>query len=139
MIKRTCWLAVTVLAFFACGKRSDVVPYTPVSFQISLSDPRYSRLNIAGNAVIIQGNYGVAGVIVYHDFYAGYLAYDRCSSYQPEKVCAVVIDTSGFTVTDPCSGSKFSLSDGSPVKAPATRSLKSYNVNTSNNQIFVFN
>jgi nitrite reductase/ring-hydroxylating ferredoxin subunit len=130
-------LALVSMLFFSCGKAGDVVPNVPVNLSIPLSDPRMTALNSQGGAVLISG-VGVAGIIIYRGNY-GYVAYDRCSSYQPQKLCAVTLDDNGFTVTDPCSGSKFSLTDGSPVKAPATRSLKTYNVNTTQFEIIVYN
>lgn len=132
------WL-IGVMGLISCGKGdSSYIPYVSVNFQAPLSDPRISKLTSAGGAVTING-YGVAGLVIYREPDGSYAAYDRCSSYQPEKKCAVTLDDTGFTVTDPCSGSKFSLSDGSPVKAPATRSLKAYVVNVSNFVIFVSN
>ena len=121
----------------ACAKTGDAVPNVGVNFQASLSDPRFAALKTVGGAVVVDG-YGVAGLIIYHSAY-GYVAYDRCSSYQPQNKCAVTLDNPTLTATDPCSGSKFSLTDGSPVKAPATRSLKQYAVNTDTFQIFVSN
>lgn len=126
------------LCLLSCGKTEDVVPSVPVNFQVSKTDPRMAALNSAGGSVLISGH-GVAGLIIYRQANGGYSAYDRCSTYQPEKLCAVTPDESGFTVTDPCSGAKFSLSDGSPVKAPATKSLRAYSVNVSNFEIFVSN
>lgn len=132
-------LVLTIIAFAGCGKTdSSYIPDVPVSFQDALSDPRLSNLSVAGGAVLING-YGVCGLILYHDPSGNYLAYDRCSSYLPQNKCAVTLDSPTFTATDPCSGSKFSLSDGSPVKAPATRSLKMYSVTISYNAIFVSN
>jgi len=132
-------LLLLILTATSCGKDSgDYVPSVPVNFQAPLSDPRISKLNSAGGAVTISG-YGIAGLIVYREPSGQYAAYDRCSSYQPEKKCAVVIDDTGFTVTDPCSGSKFSLTDGSPVKAPATKSLRAYDAYVSNFQLFITN
>ncbi|MCJ8211275.1 hypothetical protein MUY27_16270 [Mucilaginibacter sp. RS28] len=130
---------LSLFSLVSCGK-SDVsyIPYVAVNFQAPLSDPRLSKLNSPGGAVIVNG-YGVAGLVLYREPDGSFAAYDRCSSYEPEKKCAVNIDDTGFTVTDPCSGSKFSLSDGSPVKAPASRSLKAYSVNVSNFVIFVSN
>jgi len=139
LIKKLSPILLLCLFFLSCGKTNvGSIPYVPVNFSAPLSDPRLSRLSVAGGAVTIDG-YGVAGLIIYHSPGDIYVAYDRCSSYQPEKRCAVTVDNSGFTATDPCSGSKFSLSDGSPVKAPATRYLRSYSVNVSQNQIFVSN
>ena len=130
-------LALVSMLFFSCGKAGDVVPNVPVNLSIPITDPRITALNSQGGAVLISGA-GVAGIIIYRGI-NGYVAYDRCSSYQPEKQCAVTLDDTGFTVTDPCSGAKFSLTDGSPVKAPATRSLKTYNVNTTQFEIIVYN
>jgi nitrite reductase/ring-hydroxylating ferredoxin subunit len=125
------------ICYFSCGK-GDPVPSLPVNFEASLTDPRISKLNSQGGAVLING-YGVAGLIIYRRPDGAYVAYDRCSSYQPEKKCAVTLDDTGFTVTDPCSGSKFSLNDGTPVKAPATRALRSYQVVTTQFTIQVIN
>ncbi len=131
-------LAALVLSFFSCGKSGDVVPDVSVNFQASLTDPRLSALSVAGGAVLI-GGYGVAGLILYREADGSYAAYDRCSSYMPQNHCAVTLDQGGFTVTDPCSGSKFSLADGTPVKAPATRSLRSYSITVSNYEVYVSN
>lgn len=122
-------LGIALLLLFAvsaCGKQGNVVPYVAVNFQLQLNDPKYSSLRTAGNAVAIDG-YGVAGVIVANTV-KGYVAYDRCSAYEPEKRCAVTLSDNNLTVTDPCSGSKWLLQDGTPNKAPAIRSLRAYNV-----------
>lgn len=130
-------LAMVSMLFFSCGKTGDVVPNVAVNLRIPITDPRIATLNAQGGAVLISGA-GVAGIVLYRGA-NGYMAYDRCSSYQPEKLCAVTLDDTGFTVTDPCSGSKFSLADGGPVKAPATRSLKAYTVNATQFEIIVYN
>jgi nitrite reductase/ring-hydroxylating ferredoxin subunit len=136
-MKRAGFLVMLVMCCMACAKTGDVVPNVGVNFEASLSDPRLAALKTTGGAVIIDG-YGVAGLIIYHSAY-GYVAYDRCSSYQPQNKCAITLDNPTLTATDPWSGSKFSLTDGSPVKAPATRSLKQYAVNTNTFEIFVSN
>ncbi|MDB5025801.1 MAG: hypothetical protein JWP78_3556 [Mucilaginibacter sp.] len=138
MIRKLCLLAVILLTFFSCGKSGDVIPNVSVNFQADINDPRLSALHSPGGAVVIDG-YGIAGLIIYREPDMSYVAYDRCSSYLPQNHCAVTLDNNSLTVTDPCSGSKFSLADGTPVKAPATRSLKAYSVNVSNFEIFVSN
>ena len=141
MIKKLTLILLLCLVFLSCGKTNqDAIPYVQVNFSAPLSDPRLSRLSVSGGAVTVDG-YGVCGLIIYHRPDDIYVAYDRCSSYLPEKRCAVTLDNPTLTATDPCSRSKFSLSDGSPVKAPATRYLRIYTVNVSRstNQIFVVN
>ena len=138
MIKKIFLLAVISLTYLSCGKATDNIPYVSVNFEADINDPRLSALHTPGGAVIITG-YGVAGIIIYREADLTYVAYDACSSYQPQKRCAVTLDNNSLTCTDPCSGAKFSLADGTPVKAPATRSLRSYSVNVSNFEIFVSN
>ncbi|TWR23910.1 hypothetical protein FPZ42_18040 [Mucilaginibacter achroorhodeus] len=137
-MKQALILVFTSILLFSCAKTGSVVPSVPVNFRITKTDPRVQALTAAGGAVTISG-VGVAGIIIYRRFDGAYVAYDRCSSYQPEKLCAVNLDDNGLTATDPCSGSKFSLEDGSPVKAPASKYLRSYLVNTTQFEIFVSN
>jgi nitrite reductase/ring-hydroxylating ferredoxin subunit len=137
-MKKLLLLFFVPVILLSCGKGGSVVPSVPVNFTASLTDPRLAPLNASGGYVVVSG-YGVSGLILYRTADRRYVAYDRCSSYQPEKHCAVNVDESGFTATDPCSGSKFSLSDGGPVKAPATKSLRSYYVTVSNFEIYVSN
>ena len=138
MIKKLGVVVVLILSCFACGKQSDYVPNVSVNFQMSLNDPRLNALRTTGGAVIVNG-YGVSGLILYRQSNGSYAAYDRCSAYLPQNKCAVTLDNPSLTVTDPCSGSKWLLEDGTPVKAPAVKSLKAYAVNTSNFEIFVSN
>ncbi|AMR31390.1 hypothetical protein A0256_08105 [Mucilaginibacter sp. PAMC 26640] len=137
-MKQALTFVIVAFIFLSCGKTEGLVPSVPVNFQASKTDPRLAALNSPGGSVIISG-YGIAGLLLYRQADGTYSCYDRCSSYQPEKLCAITPDASGFTATDPCSGAKFSLSDGSPVKAPATKSLRAYTVNVSNFEIFVSN
>ncbi len=137
-MKRLGYLAVLVIcSCMGCAKTGETIPNVGVYFQGTLADPKLAPLKSIGGAVLLDG-YGVSGIIIYRSAY-GYVAYDRCSSYEPQKRCAVTLDNPTLTATDPCSGSKFSLTDGTPVKAPATRALKAYAVNTNTFEIFVSN
>lgn len=121
-------LVALILLFGACAKDDGSrIPDVYVNYSIPANDPSISALNTPGGAVLVNGH-GVAGLIIYNASGKGLVAYDRCSSVNPEKKCAVTLDDPSLTVTDPCSGAKFSLFDGTPVKAPAVRSLKQYQV-----------
>jgi len=119
-------LLMAIVCISSCGKNSDPIPDVAVFIQGSLLDPAYSKVRGVGVAITISG--GVAGIILYHRADGAYVAYDRCSSYQPEKRCAVNIDSGDLTATDPCSGAVFLLYDGTPSKLPAKQSLKAYSV-----------
>jgi len=117
---------LAAVSCLSCGKNNDPIPDVAVDFQGSLLSAQLSPLRGAGVAVTVSG--GVAGIVIYHRADGAYVAYDRCSTVNPSKRCAVTIDSDNLTVTDPCSGAKFSLWDGTPVKAPATVALRSYYV-----------
>lgn len=124
----------------SCGKDPSGIPDVAVNFHMPLSQPALFPLSTPGGAVQIDG-YGVAGIIVYHSPFSNnsYLAYDRCSSVNPEQRCAVKVDGTGLTATDPCSGGVFSLEDGTAVKAPAKKPLKRYSVSISNGTLLITN
>lgn len=131
-------ILLLALTLAGCGKENLVIPNVPVNLNVQLTDPRLIRLSSPGGAVTFE-NYGVAGIVIYRTLSGGYVAYDRCSTVNPEKRCAVELDEPSFTVTDKCSGAKFLLEDGSPAKAPATLSLKKYNTVVAGNTIHVTN
>jgi nitrite reductase/ring-hydroxylating ferredoxin subunit len=129
-------IMIAVAMLTSCGKDANYIPNVYVNYHISL--PEFQIKKNAGGVLLVSGQ-GVAGLIIYQRADGAYLAFDRCSSVNPEQKCAIVPDESGLTATDPCSGSKFSLYDGSPVKAPATRTLKKYSVSVSSFELSVNN
>lgn len=131
-------LLVVCISLLSCGKATSPVPSVPVNYSGEIFSPPLNKLSNGGPPVFI-GGYGVAGLVIYKTYQGNYVAYDRCSSYQPEKKCAVTLDDSGVVLVDPCSGSKFSLEDGTPVKAPATKALRTYQVITSQYTLQVVN
>lgn len=124
--------------FTGCGKEENYLPEIAVNFSTLLTDPRLAGLSSGNKAILING-YGVAGLILYRRTDGKYMAYDRCSTVNPQNKCALDVDDTNFTVTDPCTGAKFLLEDGSPAKAPAEKYLKQYIVAISNNTIAVRN
>jgi nitrite reductase/ring-hydroxylating ferredoxin subunit len=138
MIKKIGVIGILLLSCLSCAKTGSGIPNVSVTFEATLTDPRLAALKTPNGAVIING-YGVAGLILFREADGSYAAYDRCSSYQPQNRCAITLDNPTLTATDPCSGAKFSLTDGTPVKSPATLSLRSYSVNVSPFEIFVSN
>ena len=132
-------LALSILLLSSCAKDDGTyIPDVYVNYTIPINDPSMSALNSPGGAVVINGH-GVAGIIIYRRADNVFVAYDRCSSVNPQNKCAVTLDNPTLTVTDPCSGAKFSLFDGTPVKAPATKSLKSYQVTANSLYLMVTN
>ncbi len=137
-MKKLLGIIMIILFFTSCGKEENFVPDYPVNFSASLTDPAISRLSTPGGAVSFNGH-GVAGIIIYRRADNQYVAYDRCSTVNPEQKNAIVLDDPALTATDPISGAKYSLYDGSPAKAPAKTSLKRYAVTIAGNTLYVRN
>ncbi len=137
-MQRIAGILLLVLMLAGCGKENLVIPNVRVNFSLQLTDPRLLRLSSPGGAVAFD-SYGVAGIVIYRTLSGNYVAYDRCSTVNPEKQCAVELDDPTFTVTDKCSGAKYLLEDGSPAKAPARYSLKSYHTVLAGNTLLVTN
>jgi nitrite reductase/ring-hydroxylating ferredoxin subunit len=118
-------LGLLLVMFFcvSCAKEDNLIPNVPVNYYITVQEFSIK----ATNGILMVPNLGVAGLVIYRTPENTYLAYDRCSTVNPEKKTPVIVDT-GLTLIDPASGAKYSIYDGSPVKAPATSSLKKYTV-----------
>lgn len=108
----------------ACGKESNQVPNVAVNLVGFFTPDQLSQLK-ANGSIFLDG--GVAGVIIAYNTLDGYKAFDRCSTVNPENRCAVTADNA-YTVTDPCTGAKYSLLDGTPTKAPAKVALRTYSI-----------
>lgn len=131
-MKRITVLLFIICLFTRCGKEELYIPNVAVNFNITIQEFKIK----AENNILLVPNQGVAGLlIVYNPFTSSYMAYDQCSSVNPEAKCKIVPDAGGLSATDPCSGAKFSLLDGSPAKAPAVKNLKSYNVSLQGGQL----
>ena len=127
------------LSLLSCTKDGlDRIPEAYVNYRITIQE--FNIKNKNGLLLVNKmDNTGVAGLIIYRRADNAYVAFDRCSSVNPQNRCAVVPDDPNLTATDPCSGAKFSLFDGSPVKDPAKRPIKEYKVIISNFEISVLN
>lgn len=125
-----------VIMFLSCNKdREDRIPDVYVYYHTTHIEFNQNK----ENEVLLVNNNGVAGLIIYRRPDNSYVAYDRCSSVNPQQKCTVIPDDFGPTATDPCSGAKFFLLDGSPAKAPAKRPLKEYQVIITNFTLTVRN
>ena len=130
-------LPVLCLIWLAGCSKDDgsQVPEVVLDIRVTIQEFGIKNKN---NVYLIDGR-GVAGIILHKTLDNRFVAYDRCSTVNPEKRCAVTIDEGAITATDSCSGAKFSLFDGAPQKAPAKRSLKQYSVTADQFVIYIRN
>lgn len=119
------FLTFCLLCCFACGKNIPRIADVPVNITIYPSTPAYFKLSAIGGWQYLNG--GVKGIIVYHKDMNEYVAFERNSPYQPDNGCIIQVDTTNNIICfDPCSNSKFLLTDGSIQQGPATINLKKY-------------
>jgi nitrite reductase/ring-hydroxylating ferredoxin subunit len=124
MIKSKAAFYFLPLLWISCAKEGVFLPDVPVNYFITEQEFKIKAVN----NVLLVPNQGVAGLLLVYTAF-GYKAYDRCSTVNPEARCKITPDEGSITATDPCTGAKFLLTDGSPAKAPAVRNLKAYYVN----------
>ncbi|SEL73360.1 hypothetical protein [Parapedobacter koreensis] len=134
MIKYIAFIAVIVLPG-ACKKGGcNVVQDVSVMEQISMV--QYSQLYTPGGYAVTQRG-GVAGLIIVNTG-QGYVAYDRCSTVDAGRRCAVEVEEGGLVAKDPCSGARYVLVNGSPAEL-AECPLKPYRAQRSGETIIVSN
>jgi len=134
MIKNNAALCFLLPLFMGCSKEGTFIPDVPVNYKITIQEFKIS----AKNNVLLVPDQGVAGLLIVSTAF-GYKAYDRCSSVNPELACKITPDEGSITATDPCSGARFMLTDGSPAKAPAVRNLKAYTITQGFQQLHITN
>src|SRR3546814_7519276 len=89
----------------------NVVDY--IHFQATVSLVKYNELRLLMQPVALGPEHGgVAGLIVMQVSEGEYVAFDRCSTVNPKKRCAVEMEGEGPVAVDPCSGTKFLLTKG---------------------------
>lgn len=140
LAKRLLVLSLMLSAgLFSCkkGNRSGI-PYVPVNYQLTVSNPQFSQLLAVGGWVYING--GSRGIIVYRYSPEEFRAYDRHCTWQIEDNCQVSVDNSDVTVVDTdCCHSKFLIIDGGPIEGKAVIGLQQYNTQFDGNTLYIFN
>lgn len=118
----------------------DPIPFVPFSpIVLNLNLPEYIALKSNGGFKELSSSVGgVQGIIVYRVDASTYRAYERNCSYQPNDACVTVsAHSSGLYMVDPCCGSTFSFSDGSPLGTPAWRPLRQYQTSVLNSELSI--
>jgi nitrite reductase/ring-hydroxylating ferredoxin subunit len=127
MLRKTIiFISVFVLIAFnySCDEESEetTIPYVYVNFTIY---PNTLDFIPDGGWVYVTGGY--KGIIIYRPLHEEFLAYERACPYDPlEEEARLEVESSGIIAVDKNCGSRFLLTDGSPVEGPARRSLKQY-------------
>jgi nitrite reductase/ring-hydroxylating ferredoxin subunit len=131
---------ITGVTILSCDKEEEGdIPDVPVDIYINVNKPSYSDLQTTGGWVYLTG--GSKGIIVYRRSSREFMAYDRHCTYRPNKNCGrAQVDSSNIKIhCRPCSGSEYSIMDGSVLKGPASRPLKQYGTRFDGDVLHIYN
>lgn len=135
-------VALLAITFTTCSpdRGDDEIPFVPFgTVVLNLNLPDYTSLRTDGGYKVLSSNVaGVQGVIIYRVNASTYRAFERNCSYQPNGACVTVdVHSSGLYMYDPCCGSTFNFSDGSPLGSPAWRPLRQYQISVLNSELTI--
>lgn len=151
MIKTVATLAVCALFFLSCkdnneNNNSDFFAPVPVYLSINLNLPNYAPLaNVQGYVYEAGGN---KGIVIYHNIFNEYVAFDRTCPVNTQNACSYVsVDSSSVYFRcgqyspnwAPCCNSKFDPSSGNPIEGEAKRALKQYTVKQEGSMLLITN
>lgn len=144
MIIRGIKIFAALLFFISCDSGSPFqdVPIPPATFSdivIDLGFPEYLALGQdGGNVQVTANNAGVRGIILHRTNASTFIAFEKNCSFQPNDVCATVeVHASSLFMIDPCCGSTFAFTDGSPTGGPASLPLRIYRTQKSGSIITI--
>ena len=128
-----------ILSSNSCEKGTPSgIPYVPVNYQLTVSNPEFSPLLAVGGWLYIGG--GSRGIIVYRYTPDEFRAYDRHCTFQVNDNCRVSMDNTDITAVDEeCCESKFLIIDGAPIDGPANIGLHQYNTSFDGNTLVIYN
>jgi nitrite reductase/ring-hydroxylating ferredoxin subunit len=128
-------LLINPLASCRKDKQSPVITY--INVNISLYPNTLDYLPVSG-WYYVSGGY--RGLIVYRMTTDEFMAYERTCPYDPDNASArVQVESSGITAVDSTCGSRFVLTDGTPIKGPSGYPLQQYRTSYDGNQLRIFN
>ena len=113
-----------IFSAVSCGEENsrDNIPYVYVNFVIYPN-----TLDFIPDGGYVYSSGGYKGIIIYRLFSSEFRAYERACPFDPlEEDARVVVEPSGIIAIDSVCGSRFLLTDGSPIQGPATIGLKQY-------------
>ena len=132
-------LLFTILCAGSCRKGTiSGIPYVPVNYQLTVSNPEFAPLIAVGGWLYIGG--GSRGIIVYRFSPDEFRAYDRHCTFLVDDNCRVAMENTDISAVDSeCCDSKFLIIDGAPIDGPANIGLHQYNTSFDGNMLQIFN
>jgi Rieske Fe-S protein len=114
------------LTITSCDKDGYDFPFTPVNLYLYPNNAEYNNLHFPGGTAYVEG--GINGILIFHDYFDNYIAYDRACTNDPLNSCEqVYIDEENTNnLLCHCCDSKYFIYDGAVTQGPANYALHRY-------------
>lgn len=138
-MKRILVLFTVLLTSLSCNKDRYEFPYANVNIYLYPNNAEFNGLNFAGGWAYING--GVNGILIFHDYFDNYIAYDRACTNAPLNSCAqIYVNEEELNMLScHCCDSEYFIFDGSVTKAPANYALHRYRTSFDGVTLHIFN
>lgn len=123
----------------SCNKDKYEFPYAFIDTFLYPNNVEYNGLQAPGGSVSIHG--GVNGILIFHDYFDNYIAYDRACTHEPLNSCEqVYIKEEGLnTLACFCCNSEYFIFDGSVTQGPARYALHRYRTSFDGVKLRIYN
>ena len=138
-MKRIPLLTLLILTMISCSKDKYEFPNAHVNYYLYPNNPQYNGLHFPGGWANIDG--GVNGILIFHDYFDNYIAYDRACTNDPLNSCEqVYVDELNLnTLSCYCCKSKYFIFDGAVTQGPARQALHRYTTRYDGVKLEIFN
>lgn len=132
-------LLCITLTISSCKKDGYEFPYTPVNLYLYPNNAEYNGLHFAGGTSYIDG--GINGILIFHDYFDNYIAYDRACTNDPLNSCEqIYIDEENTNkLLCYCCDSEYFIFDGAATQGPTNYALHRYKTTFDGVTLRVFN
>ncbi|HLO91474.1 MAG: Rieske (2Fe-2S) protein [Chloroflexota bacterium] len=128
---------ILLISTFSCSKdeNRDLIPYVYVNFTMY---PNTIDFIATGQWAYVTGGY--KDIIIYRPMEDEFMAFERACPYDPlTENARVNVEPSGLIAVDTVCGSRFLLTDGSPIEGPSKIPLKQYRTSWDGYALQVYN
>jgi len=119
-------LIMVVVLTASCDRcrNEQLLPVLNFSYTININEPAFFDLTVVTGFLYYDA--GNVKLIIYRNAIDEFKIYDARSTHNPTDPCICRVSDDEAFIEDPCSESKWLLSDGSLVNGPAAQSLLTY-------------
>jgi nitrite reductase/ring-hydroxylating ferredoxin subunit len=138
-MKRILILISPLLLVCGCDKDKYEFPDAYVNTYLYPNNVEFNGLHFPGGSTYIDG--GVNGILIFHDYFDNYIAYDRACTNEPLNSCEqVYINTEELNLLScHCCDSEYFIFDGAVTQGPAHYALHRYKTSFDGVKLRIYN